>query len=94
MDFGIFLDFLLRRGGTQDEAFREAFDLVDLAEETGLDSVWLGEMHFNPERSVLSAPIVVASAIASRTKRLRVGMAVQVFALNQSIEARRGGVDG
>ena len=81
MDFGIFLDFLLRKGGTQAEAFREAFDLVDLAEETGLDSVWLGEMHFNPERSVLSAPIVVASAIASRTKRLRVGMAVQVLPL-------------
>ena len=81
MDFGIFLDFLLRKGGTQAEAFREAFDLIDMAEETGLDSVWLGEMHFNPQRSVLSAPIVVASAIASRTKRLRVGMAVQVLPL-------------
>ena len=81
MDFGIFLDFLLRKGGTQTEAFREAFDLIDMAEEMGLDSVWLGEMHFNPQRSVLSAPIVVASAIASRTRRLRVGMAVQVLPL-------------
>jgi alkanesulfonate monooxygenase SsuD/methylene tetrahydromethanopterin reductase-like flavin-dependent oxidoreductase (luciferase family) len=81
MDFGIFLDFLLRNGGTQEEAFREAFDTVDQAEEMGLDSVWLGEMHFNPQRSVLSAPIVVASAIAARTRRLRVGMAVQVLPL-------------
>ena len=81
MDFGIFLDFSLRPGTTQEEAFRESFELVDLAEETGLDTVWLGEMHFNPNRSVLSAPIVVASAIASRTKRLKVGMAVQVLPL-------------
>ena len=48
MDFGIFLDFVLRRGSTQEETFQEAFDLVDLAEASGLDTVWLGEMHFNP----------------------------------------------
>jgi len=81
MDFGIFLDFLIRPGESHTEAFREALGLVDLAEASGLDSVWLGEMHFNPNRSVLSAPIVVASAIATRTKRLKVGMAVQVLPL-------------
>src|SRR5229473_8618287 len=81
MDFGIFLDFVLRQGGTHAEAFKEAFDLVDLAEASGLDTVWLGEMHFNPNRSVLSAPIIVACSIATRTKRLRVGMAVQVLPL-------------
>jgi alkanesulfonate monooxygenase SsuD/methylene tetrahydromethanopterin reductase-like flavin-dependent oxidoreductase (luciferase family) len=81
MDFGIFLEFGLRPGGTPEEAFEESFDLVDLAEAAGLDTVWLGESHFNPNRSVLSAPIVVASSIATRTKRLRVGMAVQVLPL-------------
>ncbi len=81
MDFGIFLDFVIRPGRTPEEAFKESFDLVDLAETAGLDTVWLGEMHFNPNRFVLSAPIVVASSIATRTKRLRVGMAVQVLPL-------------
>ena len=81
MDFGIFLDFVLRRGASHRDAFEESFGLVQIAEETGLDTVWLGEMHFNPNRSALSAPIVVASSIASRTKRLRVGMAVQVLPL-------------
>src|SRR5437667_9155464 len=81
MDFGIFLDSVLRRGSTQEETFKEAFDLVDVAEASGLDTVWLGEMHFNPNRSVLSAPIIVACSIATRTKRLRVGMAVQVLPL-------------
>ncbi len=81
MDFGVFLDFLIRPGCTQADAFRESFDLVKQADEMGLDSVWLGEMHFNPNRSVLSAPIVVACSIATRTERLKVGMAVQVLPL-------------
>lgn len=80
MDFGIFLDFQLRRGGTQEEAFRETFQLVDLAEETGLDTAWLAESHFNQNRP-LAAQLVIASAIAARTKRLRVGTAVQVLPL-------------
>ena len=50
MDFGIFLDFQVRRGGTQEEAFREAFELVDLADDMGLDTVWLAETHFNQNR--------------------------------------------
>ena len=81
MDFGVFWDFASRKGATPNEIFQESFDLVDLAEESGLDTVWLGESHFNPNRSVLSAPTVVASSIATRTKRLRVGNAVQVLPL-------------
>ena len=79
MDFGINCDFTMGRAESHQEAFREAMEEVDLAEELGLDTVWLGEAHFAPGRSVLSAPIVVASSIATRTKRLRVGMAVQVL---------------
>ncbi|MBI3327951.1 MAG: LLM class flavin-dependent oxidoreductase, partial [Nitrospinae bacterium] len=81
MDFGINVDFAVRPGGTHEGTFQEAFELVDLAEAMGVDTAWLGEGHFLPNRSVLSAPIVVASAIAARTKRLRVGMAVQVLPL-------------
>ena len=81
MNFGVFLDFASRKGATPNEIFQESFDLVDLAEQSGLDTVWLGESHFNPNRSVLSAPTVVASSIATRTKRLRVGNAVQVLPL-------------
>ena len=81
MDFGINVDFAVRRGGTHEETFKEAFELVALAEDMGVDTAWLGEGHFLPHRSVLSAPIVVAGAIAARTTRLKVGMAVQVLPL-------------
>ena len=79
MDFGINTDFTIPHGGSHLSAFQDSMEEVDMAEEMGLDTVWLGEAHFRPNRSVLSAPIVVASSIATRTKRLRVGMAVQVL---------------
>lgn len=81
MDFGINANFNIGGHPTHASAFHEAFEEIDLAEELGLDTVWLGEMHFNPNRSVLSAPIIVATSIATRTRNLRVGMAVQVLPL-------------
>ena len=68
MDFGIFLE-QTRRGTGQADAFQEMSELVDAAEAWGLDIVWLAEMLINPARSVLSAPLLVASWIAARTKR-------------------------
>jgi alkanesulfonate monooxygenase SsuD/methylene tetrahydromethanopterin reductase-like flavin-dependent oxidoreductase (luciferase family) len=80
-EFGIFHEFSRRPGQTDAEAFAQSFAQVDAAERWGLDVVWLAELHFLPERSVVSAPLVVASAIAARTRRLRIGIAVQVLPL-------------
>lgn len=85
MDFGIFMEFEMRQGDSQSAAFQAGFELVDAAEAWGLDGVWLSEMHFNPARSVLAAPLIVASSIATRTKRLRVGMAVHILPLNNPL---------
>ncbi|MBI3326178.1 MAG: LLM class flavin-dependent oxidoreductase [Nitrospinae bacterium] len=76
---------------TQAEAFHEAFGQMEVAEELNLDGVWLAERHFAaPNRgvgipSVISAPLIVASAIAARTRRLRVGIAVHVLPLGNPI---------
>jgi alkanesulfonate monooxygenase SsuD/methylene tetrahydromethanopterin reductase-like flavin-dependent oxidoreductase (luciferase family) len=42
-------------------------------------------MHCVPGRSVLSAPLLVATAIAARTRRLRVGTAVHLLPLNNPL---------
>lgn len=81
LDFGVFLDFPVHQGDTHEDAFRNTFELVDLADDLGLDTVWLGETHFAPERAVHSAQMVIAAAIAARTKQLRVGSAVHVLPL-------------
>jgi alkanesulfonate monooxygenase SsuD/methylene tetrahydromethanopterin reductase-like flavin-dependent oxidoreductase (luciferase family) len=85
MDFGMFMEFQTRTGGGESAAFAEGFALVDAAESWGLDAAWLAEFHFSPQRSVLSSPITVASAIAARTERIRIGMAVYVLPLNNPL---------
>ena len=84
MDFGVFME-QIRQGSSQDGSFREMFEVVDAAEAWGLDVVWLAEMLVNPARSVLSAPLLVASWIAGRTRRLRTGTAVQLLPLNHPL---------
>jgi len=84
MHVGIFVEEM-RRGASQASAFKDAFELADRAEAWGIHCVWLGEIHFNPARSVISASLQVASAIATRTRRLRVGTAVQVLPLNHPL---------
>lgn len=85
MDFGLFVEFPCRDGVTQREVFEESFELVDAAEELGVDAVWLAEYHFNPNRSVLSAPITIASAVAARTRRMKIGTAVHVLPLRNPV---------
>ena len=85
MEFGSFMEFPGLRGNGQREAFRESLAQVDMAEELGLDAVWLSETHFNPARSLLSSPLIVASAIAARTSRIKVGTAVHVLPLGNPL---------
>ena len=81
MEFGMFHQFPALPGRSERESFEEAFAQVDAAERWGLDVMWLAELHFDPQRSVLSAPLSIASAIAARTSRIGIGIAVQVLPL-------------
>ena len=85
MEFGIFHEFERPAGVAEPQAFEEAFAIVDAAERWGLDAVWLAEIHFSPQRSLLSSPLTIASAIASRTQRLKIGTAVQVLPLHHPL---------
>jgi alkanesulfonate monooxygenase SsuD/methylene tetrahydromethanopterin reductase-like flavin-dependent oxidoreductase (luciferase family) len=81
MEFGMFHQFPALPGRPEREAFEEAFAQIDAAERWGLDVMWLAELHFDPQRSVLSAPLSIASAVAARTERIKIGIAVQVLPL-------------
>ena len=81
MEFGVFHEFPSLVGHSDAEAFQQAFAIVDAAEDWGLDVMWLAELHFDPTRSVLSAPLCIASAIAARTRRIGIGIGVQVLPL-------------
>jgi len=81
MEFGMFHEFPSLPGRSERGGFDEAMEQVDAAGRLGLAGMWLAELHFEPRRSVLSAPLSIASAIAARTRRMKIGIAVQVLPL-------------
>lgn len=85
MEFGIFHEFLTTQHGNQAEAFAQSFAQIEAAERWGLDVVWLAEIHMNPTRSLLTAPLTVAAAIAARTSRIKIGTAVQILPLGHPL---------
>jgi probable F420-dependent oxidoreductase len=55
-------------------SFAETLRECERAEAAGFDSVWLGEHHNNPV--LYPAPLISLAAVASRTRRIRLGTGV------------------
>jgi alkanesulfonate monooxygenase SsuD/methylene tetrahydromethanopterin reductase-like flavin-dependent oxidoreductase (luciferase family) len=91
MHIGLMMECDFREGRTQREAFDEALATAEAAEALGFDGVWLAERHFAapggaaPVSSIGSAPLLLATAIATRTSRLRVGTAVLLLPLGHPV---------
>ncbi len=96
MHVGLVMECDYRYGETEEAAFDEAFAMAEAAEMGGLDGVWLAERHFAAPRSpldtmgagipsVVSAPLIISSAIVARYQSLRVGVAVNVLPLAHPI---------
>ena len=91
MHMGLMMECDYREGRSQDEAFDEAFSTAANAEEWGFDGLWLAERHFAPPESgraipsVVSSPLIFATAIAVKTSRIRVGTAVLVLPLGHPV---------
>ena len=67
MELGIYHEFPVLPGRSQAECFAAGFDIVDAAEESGLDVMWLAELHFAPQRALAASPLILGTAIAART---------------------------
>jgi alkanesulfonate monooxygenase SsuD/methylene tetrahydromethanopterin reductase-like flavin-dependent oxidoreductase (luciferase family) len=65
-------------GQGQGEALHRAVRAAEVAEESGLDAVWLAEHHFVPY-GVCPSAVTLAALLLGRTRRIGVGTAVSVL---------------
>jgi len=91
MRIGLYLDMRILRSGDAPWArhYGRWIELIEEADRLGTDSIWLSEHHFF-EDGYLAHPLVFAAAVATRTKRARIGTAVMFAGVEAGRAARRG----
>jgi alkanesulfonate monooxygenase SsuD/methylene tetrahydromethanopterin reductase-like flavin-dependent oxidoreductase (luciferase family) len=85
MNFGVFYQMPCAEDQSPAQRYQDTIAQVQLADELGFDAAWLAELHFNSRFSVMPAPLMVASAMAQTTSRIRIGTAVHLVPLHQPI---------
>jgi len=71
-------------GKSEYQIVKEQFDLMRAAEDLGFDSIWPAEHHFT-EYGYCASPALSLAAVASVTKRIRLGTGVVVLPFNHPI---------
>ncbi|UWM51346.1 LLM class flavin-dependent oxidoreductase [Streptomyces carpaticus] len=71
-------------GQPEGEALQRAVRSAEVAEETGLDAVWLAEHHFVPYGLCPSA-VTLAALLLGRTRRIGVGTAISVLSTTHPV---------
>jgi len=72
------------RGENLDRSIDEVIAEAQLAEASGFDSCFFGEHHQDKD-GFLPSPLIVATAVAARTTRLRVGTSVILLPLHHPV---------
>jgi probable F420-dependent oxidoreductase len=72
------------RGENLDRSIDEVIAEAQLAEASGFDSCFFGEHHQDRD-GFLPSPLIVATAVAARTSRLRVGTSVILLPLHHPV---------
>ncbi|MGE3536404.1 MAG: LLM class flavin-dependent oxidoreductase [Candidatus Tectimicrobiota bacterium] len=85
MQFGFFFQLPCAPQQTEHQRYRDTLAQIEHGDQLGFDTAWLAELHFYPEFSVMSAPLMVAAAAAQRTRQIRFGMAVSLLPLSDPI---------
>ena len=85
MEFGVFYQLPCAVDQTPAVRFQNTIAQCQLADELGFDAAWLAELHFNRRFSVMSAPLMIASAVAQTTTRIRIGSAVNLMPLHHPV---------
>ena len=82
--FGLLHLFESPRGRTESQFYTENIELMEFADDVGLDEIWFAEHHFS-DYGVMPSTQIMGSYIAARTKRIRIGTAVVVLPFHNPV---------
>jgi len=84
MRFGTFFFFQAPPGVRHDSIIHNELEQMEWSEELGFDEVWLTEHHFI-DYGLAVDPASLAAAAASRTRRVRIGLAAAILPFHHPI---------
>ena len=86
MKFSLFTEIQCPDGSSPAARLEEFLEQAECADRLGFHAYWLAEIHCQPKFSLLSAPYVVLGAVAQRTQRLRLGVAVNTLPVHHPVQ--------
>ena len=86
MDFGTFHLFERPENRTDQEMINEQLYLMEAAEDLGFSSVWAAEHHFG-DYGICPNAVMALTAVARRTKTIRLGTGIVVLPLHNPLRA-------
>ncbi len=85
MKFSLFTEIQCPAGSSPGARLEEFLAQAELADRLGFCAYWTAEIHCQPRFSLLSAPYVVLGAAAQRTRKLRLGVAVNTLPIHHPV---------
>jgi alkanesulfonate monooxygenase SsuD/methylene tetrahydromethanopterin reductase-like flavin-dependent oxidoreductase (luciferase family) len=85
MEFGTFYQLPCAPEQSPLQRYEETLIQIQHADSLGIDIAWLAELHFFRSFSIMPSPLLVASALAQRTRRIRLGIAVNLLPLHNPL---------
>jgi len=86
LKFSLFTEIQCSAQAAPAERLDEFLEQAELADALGYRGFWIAEIHCQPRMSLLSAPYVVLGAASQRTKRLRLGVAVNTLPAHHPVQ--------
>ena len=86
MKSSLFTEIQCPVGSSPEKRLKEFLEQAELADHLGFTTFWIAEIHCQPKFSLLAAPYVVLGAVAQRTKRLRLGVAVNTLPIHHPVQ--------
>lgn len=86
MKSSLFTEIQVPQGASPATRLEEFMEQAELADRLNFDTYWVAEIHCQPKFSLLSAPYVALGAVAQRTKKLRLGVAVNTLPVHHPVQ--------